>query len=80
MQQKDVARRMGISTQRYSILENNENRPLERTNEILRSLSFTESSARTFLDSILLIIKKSDRPFWRYVSQPNNNLLNFIAL
>jgi len=63
MQQKDVARRMGISTQRYSILENNENRPLERTNEILRSLSFTESSARTFLDSILLIIKKSDRPF-----------------
>ena len=52
MQQKNVAQILGISPQRYSVLENNVNRPTKRTREILRALEFTELTARNFLDSI----------------------------
>ena len=52
MQQKNVASKLKISPQRYSVLENNDDRPIERTNEILRAIGFTEATARKFLDSI----------------------------
>jgi len=52
MRQRDVAKRMKISTQRYSVLENNDNRPEERTCEILKALNITESMARDFLNTI----------------------------
>ena len=52
MQQKDVAWKMKISVKRYPSLENNEERPNERTNEILRALSLMEKTARAFWDSI----------------------------
>jgi transcriptional regulator with XRE-family HTH domain len=52
MQQKNVACKMKISLQRYSILENDDDRPVKRTIEILQILDFNERTAREFLDLI----------------------------
>lgn len=52
MKQKEVARKMNISIQRYSELKNNNNRPDNRTIEILAALNYTPETARKFLDNI----------------------------
>ena len=52
MKQKEVAQKMKISSQRYSILENSEHLSYERTIEILAALDFTEEAARVLLNSV----------------------------
>jgi transcriptional regulator with XRE-family HTH domain len=52
IQQKGVAVILDISKQRYSELENNNDRPHIRTIEILNALNYTEETARKFLDAI----------------------------
>jgi len=52
MKQKIIAAKMKISIQRYSELENNENRPQIRTVEILAVLGYTIESASRLLESI----------------------------
>ena len=50
--QEYMALKMGITKQRYSKLERNDNRPIERTLEILSALGYTEEMAKKFLDKI----------------------------
>ena len=52
LKQKEVARKMNISAQRYSELKSNEERPESRTLEILAALNYTAEAARKFLDTI----------------------------
>ncbi len=52
LKQKQAAKKMGISTQRYSELENNDNRPETRTIEILAILGYTIDAALKFLESV----------------------------
>ena len=52
LQQKAVANILRISTQRYSVLENDDNRPDCRTMEILTALKYSPESAKKFLSSI----------------------------
>jgi transcriptional regulator with XRE-family HTH domain len=52
MKQRDVARKMGISKQRYSQLENHKNLNEKRTQEILNALGYTFETAWKYLRSI----------------------------
>jgi len=52
VKQKTIAAKMNISIQRYSELENNEDRPEKRTIEILTTLGYTIESALKLLESI----------------------------
>lgn len=76
MQQKNVAQIMGISRQRYSILENNANRPTKRTSEIRRPLGFTEVIVRNFLNSIPINREKNELSLVEK-SQSGNNMHKF---
>ena len=51
-QQKDIARSLRISNQRYSKSENDPKRSPQRTTEILKALGYTEKNASEFLDAI----------------------------
>jgi len=57
MKQAEVAGKMNIKKQRYSQLENNDKRPVERTIQIVKILGYTPESARKYLDNIPLPIK-----------------------
>jgi transcriptional regulator with XRE-family HTH domain len=52
MKQPELAKKMNISTQRFSQLENNDDLTSERINEILAALGYTKETARKYLDSI----------------------------
>ena len=52
VKQEDVARKMGITKQRYSELENHKDLRTERVSEILAMLGYTMETARKFLDNI----------------------------
>jgi transcriptional regulator with XRE-family HTH domain len=52
MKQETIAKKMGISKQRYSKLENHGNLHQERIKEILMILGYTYESAKKYLDSI----------------------------
>lgn len=52
IKQEDIARKMGITKQRYSELEKNKTIRPERINEILRILGYTMETARKYLDNI----------------------------
>lgn len=52
MMQKEVAKKMGISNQRYSELENHNRLRPERVKQILTVLGFSLETARKYLDSI----------------------------
>lgn len=52
LKQRIIARKMNISKQRYSELENHNNLRPERLNEILKALGYTLETARKYLDSI----------------------------
>jgi transcriptional regulator with XRE-family HTH domain len=57
MKQEEVARKMGITIQRYSQLENHRNLSIERVNEILTALGYTGETAEKYIESIPLSIK-----------------------
>ena len=59
VKQEDVARKMGITKQRYSELENHKDLRTERVSEILAMLGYTMETARKFLDNIPPPKKKS---------------------
>ncbi len=52
MKQETIARKMHITKQRYSELENHQNLRLERVNEILNILGYTSETAAKYLESI----------------------------
>jgi len=52
IKQATVAKKMGITVQRYSQLENNERLPAGRIIEIITILGFTEESAEYFLQFV----------------------------
>lgn len=52
IKQEEVARKMGITKQRYSELENNKKIPQKRITEILKVLGYDHETARKFLDNI----------------------------
>ena len=52
MKQETIAKKMNISKQRYSKLENHGNLRPERVEEILMVLGYTVESAKKYLDSI----------------------------
>lgn len=54
IKQKEIARRLKVSVQRYSDLENNEDRPPNRTIEILTALGYSMEDASKVLEAILL--------------------------
>jgi len=54
MKQNEVARKMGITVQRYSQLENHRNLSLKRVNEILIALGYTVATAEKYIESIPL--------------------------
>lgn len=53
IKQKEIARLLKISVQRYSELENNEARPQNRTDEIITALGYTIESASKALAAML---------------------------
>jgi|GEM_PF-1845951 transcriptional regulator with XRE-family HTH domain len=53
IKQATVAKKMGITVQRYSQLENRIQLPDERITEIITILGFTEESAESFLKFII---------------------------
>ena len=52
MKQEEVARKMGITVQRYSQLENHRTLSIERVNEILTALCYTAATAEKYIESI----------------------------
>ena len=52
IKQEEIARKMGITKQRYSELENHTKLRPERITEILKVLGYTSESARRYLDNI----------------------------
>lgn len=52
IKQEEIAKKMGISKQRYSELENHKELRQERIIEILRILGYTMETARKYLDNI----------------------------
>ena len=52
MKQEEVARKMGITIQRYSQLENHPNLKIEREEEIIVMLGYTICTAKKYLESI----------------------------
>ncbi len=52
IKQETIAKKMNITKQRYSKLENHSNLSPERVSEILMILGYTYESARKYLDSI----------------------------
>ena len=52
MKQEEVAKKMGITKQRYSELENHKTLRQERIIEILKILGYTMETARKYLDNI----------------------------
>lgn len=52
IKQEDIARKMNITKQRYSELENHQSLRRERIDEIIKNLGYTIESARKYLDSI----------------------------
>ena len=61
MLQKDVAFKMKISPQRYSILEKNDGRSINKTKEIQQALNLTEKSAREFLNILIQMEQEQTR-------------------
>jgi len=57
MKQEEVAKKMGITTQRYSQLENHRNLSIERVNQLLAVLGYTPETAEKYIESIPLCIK-----------------------
>jgi transcriptional regulator with XRE-family HTH domain len=52
IKQETIAKKMNITKQRYSELENNGNLRLERITEILTILGYTIEDAKKYLESI----------------------------
>ena len=52
IKQEFIAKKMNITKQRYSNLENHKNLREERVSEILAILGYTRETARNYLDNI----------------------------
>ncbi len=52
MKQEVISKKMGISKQRYSVLENHKKLSQLRISEILKVLGYTLKTARNYLDNI----------------------------
>lgn len=52
MRQKDIAVAMKISIRQYSVFENNDNRLVEKTAEILKVSKYNFESVRNLLNAI----------------------------
>ena len=59
MKQEAISKKMGITKQRYSKLENKNNLRQERINEILEVLGYTLKTARNYLDNIPPLVSTS---------------------